>query len=503
MKMLAQCSVAGLLAMLIAFPSVVAAAPTDPDLSFNFLLGYVDLGVDNLDEWPTDVVTAADGSTYVAGITETAAGTTGRRPAVWRIKPNGDPDHFFGNASKYEIPFDLPGNQVGSFVDVGLTSDGGIVVSFPGDGGSPVNKNFFVVKIKPDGTGLDLSFGLLGVTGVAFDYITGGNDWPYDLAVQPDDKIVVVGYGEATSVASNDEDFAVARFTASGGVDSSFAGDGTVRAYWDSGNYDRDDAYGVTLTSTGEIIVVGVAETSVGWDMAVLALDSFGNTVSSFDGDGRATYQFYPFGGPAAGDTRAFAVTTTPLSIPKGDAPTRTIYDTIYIAGMTVDPTVLDATQDLAVLCIGGSGGLCGGFGVQGWTTVDFSDPGLFGIGDTDDWGVQIVADSTDDTLTVFTRVGQVGSPQHQYAGLARILTANGAYDTSFGNNGKKYFTANHEYGMQVAGTMDQLDRILLATDGYDGVDEDIRLDRLVGSIYIFEDGFELGNTSMWSDDAP
>lgn len=482
---------------------VLSANPADPDLSFHAPYGFVYLGLSDNDEWPTDIVTSSDGTAYVAAIVETSNGSTGFRPAVMKIAPTGEPDYAFGSAGIYEIPVDLPDWVRGSFVDIGLMSDGGIVVSMPGDGGSPVSKNFFVYKVNPTGTGPDVNFGILGLTGVAFDFISGGHDWPYDLVVQPDDGIVVVGYGEATSQASSDLDFAVARFTADGGVDSTFGVNGKVRAYWDSGGQNMDMAFGVALTSTGEIVVVGQAQTASGWDLAVLVLDSSGSRLTSFDTDGMATYRYTPLGGPASTVTMGRSVATILSIIEAPDTTAQTIVDAIYIAGAAYDPTNLVATSDISVLCLSGDGSTCGSFGVQGWSLIDLSDNGLGGIGDTDDIGLHIVPDSLKTSLTVVAEAAQTGGASLSHAAVVCLDSFTGLPDPTFGVNGKRYYTVPASYGMSITGTLDPQDRILYATEEYLVNDYDVRLNRLIGGRGIFSDGFESGGVSAWSTSSP
>jgi len=53
-----------------------------------------------------------------------------------------------------------------------------------------------------------------------------------------------------------------------------------------------DYPYGVALTEMGEIIVVGQAQTSTGYDLAVAVLDDTGAPETSFSSDGLAYYEY-------------------------------------------------------------------------------------------------------------------------------------------------------------------------------------------------------------------
>ena len=97
--------------------------------------------------------------------------------------------------------------------DIVLQPDGKIVVvgahSFTTETGG-ITSDFALSRYHPDGS-LDTSFGTEGK--VTTD-VTGGDDSAWGVAVQPDEKIVVVGKGS--------NDFVLARYTPEGNLDSSF-----------------------------------------------------------------------------------------------------------------------------------------------------------------------------------------------------------------------------------------------------------------------------------------
>jgi uncharacterized delta-60 repeat protein len=123
---------------------------------------------------------------------------------------------------------------------------------------------------------LDPSFGDLGTTTVDF----GGGDSGRAVAVQPDGRIVVVGYGDPSL------DFAVTRLNPDGSLDTSFDGDG--RATIDFG--DQDVAEAVALQPDGKIVVAGY--TTLNLDVAVVRLRPDGSLDPDFDGDGKKTIDY-------------------------------------------------------------------------------------------------------------------------------------------------------------------------------------------------------------------
>lgn len=132
---------------------------------------------------------------------------------------------------------------------------------------------------------LDTSFSGSGVALAGF--ASGANDAARDLLVQPDGKILVAG----TTVVSGYTQFAAARFTSSGNLDTGFDTDGLVTYQVGSLN---DAAEAMAITADGEIILAGTTQTATSTDLAVMRLTNSGaldDTVTPFGTGGVATYQ--------------------------------------------------------------------------------------------------------------------------------------------------------------------------------------------------------------------
>lgn len=99
---------------------------------------------------------------------------------------------------------------------------------------------------------LDPTFGTDGITITA---AVGNDDQVADLAVQQDDRIVVVG----NTVTAGNYDIMVLRYTADGFPDETFGANGRVQLSFGTGN---DVAYAVALQTDGKIVVGG--STAVG-----------------------------------------------------------------------------------------------------------------------------------------------------------------------------------------------------------------------------------------------
>lgn len=149
-------------------------------------LAAFDQGGDNEDRADA-VALQADGKIVVVGSTSTA---TGKDVAVLRLNADGTPDIGFGNNGR--VWFDVGGHDDVAYA-VKLDRQGRIVVvgsrQFSG-----ADHDFFVARrLAADGSP-DTSFGSPnGVATISFDKGAPYTDEAYDLAVQSDGKIVVVG----------------------------------------------------------------------------------------------------------------------------------------------------------------------------------------------------------------------------------------------------------------------------------------------------------------------
>jgi uncharacterized delta-60 repeat protein len=160
--------------------------------------------------------------------------------ALAKLYANGVLDTTFGTGGKADV--NLPTLTNESVKDIAIQSNGKIIVVGYGDNGmwAPT-----LVRFTANGI-LDSTFGASGISIVNFN--SGG---PYSAEVQPDDKIVIAGY-------SNSSDPTIARFTATGALDSTFGIGGIVSMVL-ANTYYRS----VAISATGEIYAGGI-----GWNGA-------------------------------------------------------------------------------------------------------------------------------------------------------------------------------------------------------------------------------------------
>ncbi len=133
-----------------------------------------------------------------------------------------------------------------------------------------------IVRYRPNGS-LDNTFGTNGKILIPAVYLR-------DSALQPDGKIVVAGY----TGSSPNYDFYIARLNADGTFDTTFNGTGTLILDLSTVS---DNAYSVKIQPDGKILVGG----SAAIDFAIVRLNADGALDTSFDGDGK-TYTNIPPG---------------------------------------------------------------------------------------------------------------------------------------------------------------------------------------------------------------
>lgn len=102
----------------------------------------------------------------------------------------------------------------------------------------------------------------------------------YDAALQEDDKIVLAGYTRN----GNEDQLALARFTANGVLDSSFGGDGRVLTNF--GAVGTEELRGVAIAGDGKIVSVGFWRPVSNFQVVVMRHLSDGTPDNTFDGDG-------------------------------------------------------------------------------------------------------------------------------------------------------------------------------------------------------------------------
>jgi uncharacterized delta-60 repeat protein len=244
---------------------------------------------------------------------------------------------------------------------------------------------------------LDPAFNRSGM--VTTDFFGSEGDLAYAVAVQADGKIVAAGRSLGTT---QDYDFALARYTANGGRDVSFDGDGRVLTGFGRGTATfNDQAYGLAIQADGKIVAAGWA----GPYLAVARYTTAGKLDTTFSGDGK---QLITFGFTGTGLNVANAVAI------QADG-------RIVVAGEAWNG--LDF--DFALARFNTNGSLDSTFGGGGKVLTDYG---------TDDHGRGLDIAAVDGQISV---AGVVGTSTDYDIAVARYDT-DGDLDQSFSGDGKK-----------------------------------------------------------------
>ena len=264
---------------------VVTRHNTDGTLDNTFGVGgKVRTDFPGLAAVPSSVVIQPDGKIVVAGGAFPLFTFLGNFEVV-RYNPNGSLDTSFGDGGIVTTIF-----PQGSYAfDLALQSDGKIIaagtVFVDFDPGEMSDTDFALARYNPDGTP-DATFGSGGQTSTDF---LGHEDDAFSVLIQPDGKIVAVG-------SANDPatfyDFAAVRYLSNGTIDTTFGVAGKVHTDFGDQNFDR--ARSAALQPDGRIVAAGFAISHGGGvqNFAVARYTSSGVLDTTFSRDGKTQIDF-------------------------------------------------------------------------------------------------------------------------------------------------------------------------------------------------------------------
>jgi uncharacterized delta-60 repeat protein len=221
-----------------------------------------------------------DGKIIVVGQTCTPQPEWICNMAIARYNANGSLDTTFSGDGKQSV--DFGGLDNGSYGGVVVLPTGKIVVAGRMYNGS--NSDFALYRLHANGA-LDTTFSGDGRVNTGFGPAT--NEHTFGLALQPDNKIVLVG--QACDASWGNCDFALARYNANGTLDATFSGDGRQRTNFGANEY----ANAIELQADGKIIVAGRKEAAGGCNFALARYNTNGTPDTTFSGDGK-TATFLP-----------------------------------------------------------------------------------------------------------------------------------------------------------------------------------------------------------------
>jgi uncharacterized delta-60 repeat protein len=234
---------------------------------------------------PSSVLIQPDGKILVAGGAFPLFTFLGDFKLV-RYNRNGSLDTSFGDGGIVTTSF--PGQGSYAFA-VALQPDGKIIaagtdfVNFSSEDNS--DTDFAIERYNPDGTP-DTTFDGDGQVTTDFD---GFNDDAFAILVQPDGKLVAIG---SAKNPTNFYDFAAVRYLANGAIDTSFGVSGKVRT--DFGDHNWDQARSAVMQPDGKIVAAGfaISQNGLSENFAVARYTSGGVLDTTFSNDGMTQIDF-------------------------------------------------------------------------------------------------------------------------------------------------------------------------------------------------------------------
>ncbi|MBK9759218.1 MAG: hypothetical protein IPO90_04385 [Flavobacteriales bacterium] len=262
-------------------------------------------------------------------------------------------DPTFGVVGTVEVAFSSTHDMA---YCAAIQPDGKIVVA--GDAnlniGPGVGHEFLLARFEADGS-LDPSF---GSNGMATHDVVGDNR-VFDIELQPDGRIVVVGWNRNTSTLLVKR--VVLRFSADGTIDSAFGNAGVLLIDTD---YGHAGLTGVALQNDGKIVVVGHGGSPNYATFFIARINSDGTLDNTFAG-GTGQFEHTVVGGEGWAIDVAIMddgriVSVGGAQIPDQFFPIRGGVVIRYLSDGTLDPTFgnsgivlldtgLDMAQDVAV----------------------------------------------------------------------------------------------------------------------------------------------------------
>lgn len=315
------------------------------------------------------------------------------------LAASGDLDTTFdgdGRVTSFVVPAN-PGRSDTTFA-VAVQPNGKILAVGLSSVPSTATSDFAIVRYNPNGS-LDTSFSADGRLITNF----GGIDQAFDVALQSNGKIVVVG--QKCNNAFTICDVALARYNPGGALDTTFSGDG--KQVTDFGGKDNGSLGGLAIQKDGKIVVAGYMWTGTNYDFAVYRYLANGSLDPTFSGDGRARFGF------GAG-RQDFASGLVIQSNGK-----------IVVSGYSGDAKA--ANNNFAVARLNANGSMDTTFSGDGRQVTNFG---------ADDYGIA-VALQPDGKIVV---VGEKDTATLFAFAVARYNT-NGSLDTTFNASGRKVFS--------------------------------------------------------------
>jgi uncharacterized delta-60 repeat protein len=379
--------------ILFAFGIGEGAAQTPGGLDSAFAAnGWDTTAIGSADDLAFDIAVQPDGRIVTAGY---SYGATLGDFGLVRHHADGSIDSTFGASGI--VKTDIGGTQTDHCLSVAIQDDGKIIAA--GFSEMSVSRNIVLTRYHADGS-LDHTF---DGDGKLIDSLGTADDYAWDILVQDDGRILVIGSAETAL----DYDFALIRFMADGTHDNSFGTGGRVTTDF-SQNGDHGES--AVVLPDGKIIVAGTSNDGSGPQFALAKYNPDGTLDNSFSTDGKVITPI----GPDVSEP--FSVNLQPDG-------------RIVVAGWSETGLSID----LALVRYKPDGSLDSSFGVNGFVVAgaDLDDEYAFASIIQPDGKIVIAGDSR----------------QLTFDGIVVRFNSNGSIDSTFGLNGWSTtdFSGNHD----------------------------------------------------------
>ena len=256
-----------------------AVARYNPDGSLDTSFGTrgrvtTDIGTSSKDQ-ANAVAIDSSGNIVVAGKSSSDGSTGNEDFAVVRYTSAGALDTGFSTDGKVTTHF---GTDADVAHAVAIDGSGNIVVAGAASNSGYLLK-FGLARYTSAGA-LDTGF---GTGGTVITSIDSTYDEVRAVAIDGDGRIVAAGYSTSASTGT---DFALVRYTSAGALDTAFSTDGKVTTAMGSG---ADWATSVAIDSSGKIVAAGFANNAGSRDFALARYTSTGALDTTFGTGGKVT----------------------------------------------------------------------------------------------------------------------------------------------------------------------------------------------------------------------
>ena len=283
---------------------------------------------------------------------------------------------------------------------------------------------------------LDTTFGSNRNGKVITDISGNKDDYAFSVVIDNSNNIIVAGI--TLSGTNNNYDFVLARYTSNGSLDQNFGNGGKVITDFGS----NDDAYSVVIDNSNNIIVAGYTYTN-NYDFALARYNSLGILDTTFGSNGNGKV-------------------ITDISGNKYDEARSVVIDNsnnIIVAGYTLSST---ENFDFVLARYTSNGSLDTTFGNgNGKVTTDFG-------GNSDDKAYSVVIDKNNKIIVAGFTLSTTNNSDYDFV-LARY-TSNGNLDPTFGSNGNGIVITDisgNKYDEALSVVIDENNKIIVAGISY------------------------------------